>query len=102
MIPLGSGDETELTIDFFDFFVFIYEHIHQINLAFLLLTLSMFLYVKKILKKFGSFILRKIKISYPLVRTSTCAYQGVRNVSFSEHLRIARTKLIIPNDKFIV
>ena len=38
----------------------------------------------------------------PLVRTRTCAYQGVRNVSFSEHLRIARTKLIIPNDKFIV
>ena len=102
MIPLGSGDEMELTIDFFDFFVFIYyEHIHQINLGFLLLTLR-FLYVKKILKKFGSFILRKIKISYPLVRTSTCAYQGVRNVSFSEHLRIARTKLIIPNDKFIV
>ena len=65
MIPLGSGDEMELTIDFFDFFVFIYyEHIHQINLGFLLLTLR-FLYVKKILKKFGSFILRKIKISSP-------------------------------------
>ena len=28
---------------------------------------------------------RKINISYPLIRTRTCAYQGVRNVSFSEN-----------------
>ena len=28
---------------------------------------------------------RKTKISYPLVRTRACAYQGVRNVTFSEH-----------------
>ena len=26
---------------------------------------------------------RKTNISYPLVRTRTCAYQGVRNISFS-------------------
>ena len=30
-------------------------------------------------------IFRKTNISYPLKRTSTCAYQGVRNVSFSEN-----------------
>ena len=29
-------------------------------------------------------IFRKSNISYPLVRTRTCAYQRVRNVSFSE------------------
>ena len=28
----------------------------------------------------------KINISYPLIRTFTCAYQGVRNVRFSENL----------------
>ena len=31
-------------------------------------------------------IFRKIKISYPLISTRTCAYQGVRNVNFSENL----------------
>ena len=30
-------------------------------------------------------ISRKTNISNPLIRTSTCAYQGVRNVSFSEN-----------------
>ena len=29
---------------------------------------------------------RKTNISYPLTRIRTCAYQGVRNVSFSENL----------------
>ena len=29
-------------------------------------------------------ILGKTNISYPLIRTRTCAYQGVKNVSFSE------------------
>ena len=29
-------------------------------------------------------IFRKTSISYPLIRTYTCVYQGVRNVSFSE------------------
>ena len=29
---------------------------------------------------------RKTNISYPLVRTRLCAYQGVRNVSFTENL----------------
>ena len=27
-------------------------------------------------------IFRKTSISYPLIRTRTCAYQGLRNVSF--------------------
>ena len=31
-------------------------------------------------------IFRKRNISYPLIRTRTCAYQGVRNVRFSENL----------------
>ena len=28
---------------------------------------------------------QKTDISYPLIRTRTCVYQGVRNVSFSEN-----------------
>ena len=31
-------------------------------------------------------IFRKTNISYPLIRTRTCGYQGVRNVCFSENL----------------
>ena len=31
-------------------------------------------------------IFRKTNISYPLIRTRKCAYQGVRNVRFSENL----------------
>ena len=31
-------------------------------------------------------IFRKTNISYPLIRTRTCAYQGIRNVRFSENL----------------
>ena len=31
-------------------------------------------------------IFRKTNISYPLIRTRMCAYQGVRNVRFSENL----------------
>ena len=31
-------------------------------------------------------IFRKTNISYLLIRTRTCAYQGVRNVRFSENL----------------
>ena len=31
-------------------------------------------------------ILRKTNISYPQIRTRTCAYQGVRNVRYSENL----------------
>ena len=30
-------------------------------------------------------IFRKTNISYPLIRTRSCAYQEVRNVSFSEN-----------------
>ena len=29
----------------------------------------------------------KTNISYPLIGTRTCAYRGVRNVSFSENFR---------------
>ena len=31
-------------------------------------------------------IFRKMKISYPMIHTRTCAYQGVRNVRFLENL----------------
>ena len=31
-------------------------------------------------------VFRKTNISYPLIRTRICAYQGVRNVRFSEYL----------------
>ena len=31
-------------------------------------------------------IFRRTNISYPLIHTHTCAYQGVRNVCFSENL----------------
>ena len=31
-------------------------------------------------------IFRKMNISYPLTRTRMCAYQGVRNIHFSENL----------------
>ena len=30
-------------------------------------------------------IYRKTNMSYPLIRTNMCVYQGVRNVSFSGH-----------------
>ena len=36
--------------------------------------------------KFRSINFRKTNISYLLIRTRTCAYQGVRNVCFSEIL----------------
>ena len=35
--------------------------------------------------KYARNIFRKTNISNPLIRTRTCAYQGVRNVSFSEN-----------------
>ena len=48
-------------------------------------------------------IFRKTDISYPLIRTHTCAYQGVRNVRFSEK-RILKTVspfCLITDDLFI-
>ena len=45
----------------------------------------------KLRPKLGSFIkyirkiFRKTNISNPLIRTHTCAYQGIRNVSFLEN-----------------
>ena len=38
-------------------------------------------------------IFRKFNISYPLIRTRTCGYQGVRNVNFSEKFFL-RTKWV--------
>ena len=35
--------------------------------------------------KYVRIIFRKTNISNPLIRTHTCAYQGIRNVSFSEN-----------------
>ena len=37
-------------------------------------------------------IFRKTNISYPLIRTCMCAYQGVRNVSFSENFADVHNK----------
>ena len=37
-------------------------------------------------------IIRKTNISYSLIRSRTCAYQGVRNVSFSENFENVLTK----------
>ena len=41
-------------------------------------------------------IFRKTNISYPLIRTHTCTYPGVRNVSFLVYFCI-RNKWMIPN-----
>ena len=41
-------------------------------------------------------IFRETNISYPLIRTCTCAYQGLRNVSFSENVE-PETLLKDPN-----
>ena len=42
--------------------------------------------------KYASKIFRKTNISNPLIHTRTCAYQGVRNVSFSENVAIVLNK----------
>ena len=42
--------------------------------------------LKRVFKKQSSQISRKMNNSYPLIRTRTCAYQGVRKVRFSEYL----------------
>ena len=36
-------------------------------------------------EKFKRKIFRKINLSYPLIRTCSCTYQGVRNISFPEN-----------------
>ena len=38
------------------------------------------------IKNKGVQIFRKMNVFYPLIRTHTCAYQGVRNVHFLENL----------------
>ena len=38
-----------------------------------------------IVEKSSGKIFRKINISYPMIRPRTCAYQGLRNVNFSEN-----------------
>ena len=40
-------------------------------------------------------IFRKTNISYYLIRTRTCAYQGVRNVSFSERTDNTKSKCVL-------
>ena len=51
---------------------------------------SMFLYLSSkslhLWDHYVSNIFRKTNISYPLMRTRSCAYLGVRNVSFSENV----------------
>ena len=49
----------------------------NVNICFVPVKGSFIKYVRK--------IFRKTNISNPLIRTRTCAYQGVRNVSFSEN-----------------
>ena len=41
---------------------------------------------KRVFQEKARQIFRKTNISYPLIRTRTCVYQGVRNVRFSENL----------------
>ena len=48
-------------------------------------------------------IFPKNNMSYPLIRTRTCAYQGVRNVSFSENFAYVLNEyphFIVMNMKF--
>ena len=40
-------------------------------------------------------IFQKTNISYSLIRTRTCVYQGARNISFSENFSIVLNKLIL-------
>ena len=44
---------------------------------------------KRIIHCYARIIFRKINISDPQIRTRPCAYQGVRNVSFSEYFAYA-------------
>ena len=49
----------------------------NVNICFVPVKGSFIKYVRK--------IFRRTNISNPLIRTRTCAYQGVRNVSFSKN-----------------
>ena len=50
-----------------------------------LLSSSLHGFLKESSIKYVCKIFRKTNVSNPLIRTRTCAYQGVRNVSFSEN-----------------
>ena len=54
---------------------------------------SSILYVRK--------IFRKTNISYSLIQTKTCAYQGVRNVSFSKKFGYARMDDPLPCSRLL-
>ena len=57
----------------------IMDFVNDLKLINLFHATGRFLYTLKISEN-----LRKTNIFYPLIRTRTCAYHGVRNVSFSE------------------
>ena len=57
----------------------IMNFVNDLKLINLFHATGRFLYTLKISEN-----LRKTNIFYPLIRTRTCAYHGVRNVSFSE------------------
>ena len=60
-----------------------YERVNeQLRIGWQLLKICLNLGIIHLVRKQ---IFRETNISYPLIRTSTCAYQGVRNVSFSEN-----------------
>ena len=47
-------------------------------------------------------IFRKSNISHPLIRTRTCAYQGVRNDSFSENFAYLLNEWFLTENLFCV
>ena len=59
-------------------------HTNMINLlsCFIGISFSVFLKIKGSFIYFVCKIFQKTYLSYPLIRTRTCAYQGVRNNSF--------------------
>ena len=62
---------------------------HQVSTHFLLQLGSSIKYVRK--------IFWKTSISNTLIRTRTCAYQGVRNISFSENFTYELSSKLILN-----
>ena len=46
-------------------------------------------------------IFRKTNIFYPLIGTPTCAYEGVRNVSFSENFAYVLNRCLVMHKHFL-
>ena len=64
------------------------------NFRKIIIVLRKFLFLNKGPSiKYVRKIFRKTNISNPLIRTHSCAYQGVRNVSFSENFAYVLNKL---------